>query len=390
MILNQAVGTEAADAVQLLACLQGPFRHGDDFTRRPREGSYRGIGVNHCARDGRGQLNVRQVEGRVEHVERPVPELVVGKLGALVRILLVNDDESTGVRRGADGVVHNAAVQHGLGRQELGEFSHIGARRTRHAAFGHMEPGGVGEHRGLHGQLGRIGKGSHFAHVLIVLARELALRLGRAVVVDHAFDVAGGNRLQANRLAVAHERHGHTRFIAVGVRQDDAGFVSLSLENRPDERIQLGVDQHDRLAMLEGIERHARAEFHRAGDFDDDVNRIAAGEHSGIFGDDRHIARNTGRRLLGCVDRLPLVDARFLEGAFGILSRAVRHAGETHARDRGTELQGNGAAGRTGAHDAHPNRAAVFFLPLQDGVDGLIGRSVAEFPIHDCFSVHEL
>ncbi len=308
----------------------------------------------------------------VKDVERAIAELVVGELGALVGVFFVDDDEPPGVRGGADGVVDDSAIQHGFRRQQLCQVAHVAARRPRHATLCHVKSRCVGQYRGLHRQLGRVGEGSDLPDILIVLAGEFLLGLRRAVVIDHALDVAGGHRLEADRLAVAHERHRNTGLITVGMRHHHAGFVRLGLQNGSDERVELSVDQHHRLAVLERIECNARAEVNTAGNFDDDVDGLAASQHRCILGDDRHVPRNTRGSLLGCVHRLPLVDSRLAEGAFSVLPRAVGHACQAHACHRSAELQRDGTACRARANDADPDGPAILLTFLQYAVNGLV------------------
>ena len=84
-IVDQAVGAETADAVEPLARFQVALRDADDFADRSAEGGDSGIAIDDGAADGGSDLEVRQMEGRVEDVERTVAELVIGELGLLER-----------------------------------------------------------------------------------------------------------------------------------------------------------------------------------------------------------------------------------------------------------------------------------------------------------------
>ncbi len=150
-------------------------------------------------------------------------------------------------------------------------------------------------------------------------ARKSALRVRRAVVVDHALDVAGRDRAQADRLDVAEQGHRDARLVAVGVRQHDAGFVGLGLQYRADQRVELRVHQHHGLAVLERVEHHARAEIDGARHFDDQVDRVAARQHGRVVGEHRHAARDSRCGFARRVCRLPFANAGLPERTFGVL-----------------------------------------------------------------------
>ena len=65
---------------------------------------------------GRSDLDVRQMVWRVENIERAVAEFVVSELGLLQRRFLMDDNEGTGVRRRANGIVDEARADHLVGR----------------------------------------------------------------------------------------------------------------------------------------------------------------------------------------------------------------------------------------------------------------------------------
>src|SRR5579871_415057 len=79
-IVDQAVVAEATNAIQQLAGLQIPLGDRNYFANRPANWSDGGVLVNDCAADGRADLDMRQMERRVEHVERTVPDLVIAEL----------------------------------------------------------------------------------------------------------------------------------------------------------------------------------------------------------------------------------------------------------------------------------------------------------------------
>ena len=57
-----------------------------------------------------------QVKRRIENIEGAIAKLVIGELGLLVGVVFIDNDEAASMRCGADGVVNNAAVQHGFCR----------------------------------------------------------------------------------------------------------------------------------------------------------------------------------------------------------------------------------------------------------------------------------
>ena len=105
--------------------------------------------------------------------------------------------------------------------------------------------------------------------------------VGRSVVVDHALDVAGRDWTKSEGSQVAKQRHRHTGFVAIGVREHDASLVGLHLEDRSEQRVQFRVHQNDVLAVVDRIQRHAGTGLDRAGYFEDHVDRAAAGQDSG-------------------------------------------------------------------------------------------------------------
>ena len=78
-VFNQPVGAEATDSVEALAGFQIALGNRYNLADRPANRSDRRILLKDRATDRRRDLNVRQMEWRVEDIERTVAELVVGQ-----------------------------------------------------------------------------------------------------------------------------------------------------------------------------------------------------------------------------------------------------------------------------------------------------------------------
>ena len=123
----------------------------------------------------------------------------------------------------------------------------------------------------------------------VIIFGSLAVRLGerllrrrRPLVVQQALDVAGQDRPEAEEPDLVDEIHDHRRLVAGHVGEDNAGGIGPGLEDRPQARVQLGVDQHQVLARVDRPDRDACAELDLAGRLDDGLD--AARRRSGAVG----------------------------------------------------------------------------------------------------------
>ena len=116
---------------------------------------------------------------------------------------------------------------------------------------------------------------------------EPLLRRRVAVGVLQALDVADHARLEAEALHPAVEVELDARLVAVAGRHDHAVPVGVDVEDRADRRLELGVHQHDVLAVRERLERDLRAELDRAGHLADHVDVLAPAEEERIVGHGR-------------------------------------------------------------------------------------------------------
>ena len=78
--------------------------------------------------------------------------------------------------------------------------------------------------------------------------------VGLAVWILQPLDVSEHARLEPEALHPAVEVHLHARLVAVAGRQDDAVLLARNLQDRPDRCVDLGVHQHDVLAVRERLQ----------------------------------------------------------------------------------------------------------------------------------------
>jgi hypothetical protein len=157
--------------------------------------------------------------------------------------------------------------------------------------------------------------------------------------------------------------------------------LRLDGQQRADERIELRVDEHHGLALLECVERDARREIDAARDLDDQVDRAALEQHRRIVREHRRAARDARLRLGGGVHGLPLCDTGLAEGSLPVRGGTVRDSGEPHAGDRCAELQRDRAAGGAGADHADADRLARGLAIRENRIEGIV-RIVAGEIVH--------
>ena len=98
--------------------------------------------------------------------------------------------------------------------------------------------------------------------------------------------------MKPEALHPAEEVHLHAGLVAVARRQDDAVLARVDLQDRTDGRVHLGVHQHHRLAVPEGLEDDVSAELDRARHVDDDVDLGRAADQERVLGDGRQALAN--------------------------------------------------------------------------------------------------
>ena len=151
-IVNQSVSAESADTVETFAGFQIALGNSHHFTNRTCQWVQRSDRDESPPGRWSTRSEVRQVERRIEDIERTIAELVVRQLGFLERRIFVNNDERTGVWSCAERIV-NEAGRRASGRRVAGSpisrtYPHAGPYIPRRPTW---KPGRVGENRGLHG-----------------------------------------------------------------------------------------------------------------------------------------------------------------------------------------------------------------------------------------------
>ena len=124
-----------------------------------------------------------------------------------------------------------------------------------------MKPGGIGDDRLLEADLGAIGERSDHRGVLAPPLRPALLRRRIAIGILQPFHVADDARDETEALHPAKQIHLHARLVTIARRQNHAVLARVHLQNRADGRIDLGVHQHDGLAVPERLEDDMSAEL---------------------------------------------------------------------------------------------------------------------------------
>jgi len=143
----------------------------------------------------------------------------------------------------------------------------------------------------------------------------------------------------------------------------------VDLEDRADRRVELGVHEHDRLAVLERVERDARAELDRAGQLDEDVDVLGAREQERVVGcDGRPLAQRVLERA-GRRDGLRVGEPRVAEDVGGAVGAAPVDRRDAHPRDAVRDLVAEALRHEAGADEADADRAILRLARTQRGVD---------------------
>ncbi len=288
----------------------------------------------------------------------------------LLRIVVLGEDVDLRERR-ADDVVDDTAERPDLvDVVEASDRHHVVAvlEPSRHPALLHREAGRVRDDRLLERDLRAVGERRHHGRVLAPRLGEVLLRGGVAVGILQALDVADHPRLEPEPLDPPIEVQLHTRLVAVARREDDAVPVGVDVEDRADRGLELGVHEHDVLAVRERLERDLGSELDRAGHLADDVDVLAAAEQEGIVRHDRAAGRRSVVERVLRVDgnRLQTRVAERVGGAFG---SPVRDADHTHAGHAVHDLVRESLTHEAGADDADADRASFSFARPQGRVD---------------------
>ena len=101
----------------------------------------------------------------------------------------------------------------------------------------------------------------------------------------------------------AEEIHLDAGLVAVAGGKNDSILLGVDLKDRSDRRIDLGVHQHDVLAVLERLEHDVGAELDRAGHIDQHIDMLRARQQQRILGRDRLVRRGSRRRAASACRR---------------------------------------------------------------------------------------
>jgi hypothetical protein len=113
------------------------------------------------------------------------------------------------------------------------------------------------------------------------------------------------------------------------------------------------------LAMLERVDRYTRCGLDSARHLDDDIDRVAGGEHRRVVGQHRQPLADCRFRLTRSPYTAPLPYTRFPECPLSVCRRPIRDRHEANPRRWRTKLQGDGPARRTGADHADADGIAL-------------------------------
>src|SRR5256885_2150517 len=240
---------------------------------------------------------------------------------------------------------------------------------ARHSARSDLETGGVCYDRLLEADLRAVGKGSNHCRVLPPPFCPSLLGSRVAIGVLQALDVSHDARDETQTLYPAVKVHLQARFVALASRQDDLVLARIHLENRTDRGVDLGIHQHDGLAVLEGLENYVSAELDRARDVDDDVDLAGAAHHEGVFGHGRLALANRliELSLRACHD--DGLEPRVAKHVLGTLRTPIGDGSHAHARNTVSDLIGEPLPHETGADHAHANRFSLLLSGFQSIVD---------------------
>ena len=283
----------------------------------------------------------------------------------------VGEHEHPEAGLGTDDEVDDAGafLEQLLGREQAGRLLDPLRLRAGHPALADAEPRRVGGARHLGGDLGAVGEARDVLRSLEHVGGEAGLRLGRAAVVHERLDVAEHDRREAHHLGLAGEVHDHARLIAVGIGEHDAGGVGPDLQDRSEGAIELGVQEDEVLAVVDGGDSRLGTELDLAGGLDDALDAVGGGDEHRIVGDRPLAALDRSRQLRRRGHAHEVVDADVRErlGRFG--ERAVGDDGDIHARRRLQHLVDESAPGEPGADHAQSYRVAGVLSGPQGLVD---------------------
>ena len=155
----------------------------------------------------------------------------------------------------------------------------------QHATLVHRQAGGVRDDRLLHTHLRAVGEAGDHPRILAPPLGETFLGGRVAVRVLQALDVSADQWRHADAADKPDQIHLHTGLITVTAGEHDARGVGTPAELGTDGGVDLGVHQHEVLAVLEAVEREVTAELDRTGHVDDDIDPVGLGDGLEILRD---------------------------------------------------------------------------------------------------------
>src|SRR5215813_11284555 len=178
----------------------------------------------------------------IENKEWTIAELDIAHLRFLERRVFMNDNEGASIRSGAERIVDETSAQHLISRKKLGHLPHVVALRPIHAPTANMKSGCICKDRRLHREFGSISKRRNLLDVLIVFFGKAFLGLGGAVMVHHAFEIAGGNRAKPNRSEIAKQCHRYSWLLPVRMREHNSSLLCFRIENGTQNGIKFRIN----------------------------------------------------------------------------------------------------------------------------------------------------
>ena len=316
-----AVRRVSAVLVEDFAGTEVPLCAGTDLDDRAAEWRSHFVAEEGDARDRVRDLEVHEVIGDREGVERAVAHLVELQVVLLLRVGVLGEDEDLHPGRSDRVVDHAASLAQDVEVIEARQLLRvvIELEPARHPALQDAEARGVGDDRLLEADLRPIGEARDHVRVLAPLAGKALLRGRVPISVLEALDVPDDARDQSEAAHPAHEVQLQARLIALAGGHDHARLAGLHVQDRADGRVDLRIHQHDVRSVGERLEDDVRAEFDGSGHVDEDVDLLGSGQQQRVVGD-RRPARANGvleRRLV--VDAGDVVDARVAEDVQGAL-----------------------------------------------------------------------
>ena len=146
-----------------------------------------------------------------------------------------------------------------------------------------------------------------------------------------AFDVSAQDGLHPNPFDESVQIHDDAGLVAIDVGQNHASLIGINLENRAHRAVQLGIHHDHMFAVLNGLEHHLGAEFHRASHLDDDIYALCLAEQKCVIGDRIAVLRDRILQLRNCFNNHHVLNIGFVVRAPGLIEIPVGNRHQFHA-----------------------------------------------------------